>query len=303
VSGEFISKNPLLYIWEKFLFQAQPVFSSMFFLWSLVGFGAIIIFLKRWKDQNTIFFLLFFIFSLLSIVPGLYFRPHYFLLVLPAAALLAGVSINVIHDILNRIQFHTIRLSILIFIVTFSLGFSVYQQRAFLFHMTPSQISRSLYGVNAFPESMKIAEFIKNNTDKNDRIAILGSEPQIFFYSQRRSATSHIYVYPLTKNNQIALEMQKEMIEEIENTQPEFLVIVNNYLSWLPDPDAPKLILEWLNTYKDTYYHLVGLVELYEKESRYIWPPNIKWPPPRSQDWIALFQRNDKTNRVSDAIK
>ena len=97
--------------------------------------------------------------------------------------------------------------------------------------------------------------------------------------------------------------MQKEMIEEIEKTQPEFLIIVNNYLSWLPDLDAPKLILTWLNTYKDTYYHLVGLVELYEKESRYLWPPNIKWPPPPSQNWIALFKRNDETTPASEVIE
>jgi len=47
---------------------------------------------------------------------------------------------------------------------------------------------------------------------------VLGSEPQIYFYSGRRSATGYLYMYSLTEEQKYALRMQKEMIGEIEKT-------------------------------------------------------------------------------------
>jgi hypothetical protein len=35
--------------------------------------------------------------------------------------------------------------------------------------------------VNPFPESIEIGEYIKNHSTKDDKIAELGSEPQLFF--------------------------------------------------------------------------------------------------------------------------
>ena len=73
-----------------------------------------------------------------------------------------------------------------------------------------------MYGLNPFPESIAIAEYIKAHSKEQDKIAVLGSEPQIYFYSNRHSATGYIYVYGLMEDQKYALKMQKEMAEEIE---------------------------------------------------------------------------------------
>ena len=63
------------------------------------------------------------------------------------------------------------------------------------------RFARTTYSLNPFPESLEIAKIIKASTSSRDRIAVLGSEPQIFFYSNRRSATGHIYTYALMEDH------------------------------------------------------------------------------------------------------
>jgi hypothetical protein len=41
-----------------------------------------------------------------------------------------------------------------------------------------------------------VASYLKEHTEPEDHLAILGSEPQIYFYSGRKSATGYIYTYP-----------------------------------------------------------------------------------------------------------
>ena len=86
--------------------------------------------------------------------------------------------------------------------------------------------SRLTYGTNPFPESLKIAQYLKEHTSSEDSIAVLGSEPQIYFYAHRHTATGYIYMYPLMEPQPYALRMQEEMIREIEASRPAYLVFV-----------------------------------------------------------------------------
>ena len=66
------------------------------------------------------------------------------------------------------------------------------------------------------PDAMTIADYIKTNAPKGAEVAVLGSEPEIYFYSWRHSATGYIYMYPMMEQHAFALKMQEEMIGEIE---------------------------------------------------------------------------------------
>src|SRR5207244_13627500 len=65
----------------------------------------------------------------------------------------------------------------------------------YFFTLPPGRVSRATYGSNPFPEAIVIASRIAADTRPEDRVAVLGSEPEIFFYSHRRSATGHVYMY------------------------------------------------------------------------------------------------------------
>ena len=66
----------------------------------------------------------------------------------------------------------------------------VVDQREFFFDLDPVAACRATYGGNPFPEAIKIADDIQHHTSPDEhRIAVLGSEPEIYFYSHRRSVS------------------------------------------------------------------------------------------------------------------
>ncbi len=129
--------------------------------------------------------------------------------------------------------------------------------------MTLDQISRKAYGINPFIEVQRVAEYLRENSESDDRIAVFGSEPQIYFHSQRRSATGYIYMYPMMEEQRFVLRMQHEMISEIESVKPEYFVCVNIPTSWLITSSSPTKLLDWYGygRYSRQYYEIVGLVE------------------------------------------
>ena len=157
------------------------------------------------------------------------------------------------------------------------LFYTLYQQKDYLLAKDPITVSRMTYGLHPFPESLKIAEYVKANSSSDDTIAILGSEPQIFFYTNRRSATSYIYMYPLMEPQPYALQMQEEMIQQIETAKPKFLIFVNVFTSWLTQPTSEKMIFDWFQKYQEKYYRLIGVIDI--------------GYTPRSEYWLAVFKR------------
>jgi hypothetical protein len=111
-----------------------------------------------------------------------------------------------------------------------------------------------------FPESRIIAEYISNHSSSADTIAVIGSEPQIYFYANRKSATGYIYVYGLMEPHVYASKMQKEMIREIETAKPRYMVVVNANSSWLVNSNSDLHILDWTKKYLEEHYLLRGVI-------------------------------------------
>ena len=82
-------------------------------------------------------------------------------------------------------------------------------QGVFFFSSDPRSACRRVYLSNPFVECPIIAEYLKKNTEADDTIAVLGSEPEIFFDAQRRSATGYIYTYGLVEVQPLALQDAK----------------------------------------------------------------------------------------------
>lgn len=286
----YTSQVPIEQAWSILKNRAVYIGGSAPLIWALVVVGLTAFLWDERARRRSIFIALFALFSLVAICPGFYFRPHYFVLILPAAALLAGIAISAMANVLLNARPRIVQYGLPIMLAVICLAVSIYQQRHFLFQMTPLQACRATYGSNPFPESLEIARYIRSSTEKDDRIAVIGSEPQIYFYSDRRSASGYIYMYPLMENHDFALQMQKEMIQEIESVQPKFLVFINNTTSWLKRPDSHTLVFEWFQRYHKKHYTLVGLVDSFKGKTSYRWAPDVKWPRSSSY-WVAVLKR------------
>jgi 4-amino-4-deoxy-L-arabinose transferase-like glycosyltransferase len=261
------------------LFVAAPS------LWVLAAAGLFGLWWDRDARRHAPFALGLLLFSFLAVAPGLYFRPHYFVLALPAVALLAGIGASTAMMLpLKRL------VTVLLLLVI--VGHPLYLQRDFLFLWSPYTVARNTYGRNPFPESLPLAEYIKKNSSKEARIAVIGSEPQIYFYAGRRSATGYIYTYALMEAHPYASRMQREMIEEIEAARPEFLVFVSVRTSWLMRRSSDRTILSWFDSYWRKHYRPVWIAEIHPpRDTEYRWGEEVAAYSPRSEHWVAVFAR------------
>ena len=268
------------------------IVSPSVLIWLFAFAGLLSVIWNREIRKHGVFIVAFSICSFLAVCPGLYFRPHYFVLFLPALSILAGTGIIAIRELFaHRIKsaVKTDLISILVILVVWLQCF--YSHRYYFTESDPELISRYNFGFVPFPESLKIANFIKANSNKDDKIAVFGSEPQIYFYAHRRSATSFIYTYPLMEIQPFALEMQKEMIKQIEDNKPKFMIVVKIPNSWLPLPESEKLIFDWVIEYLPAHYRQVGLVEMASEESGTVYRWDAFAKPSKPEGWIMIFER------------
>jgi len=290
-ASEYVSSIPFSVGIKSLIARIESVtaFSRMIWISGLAGLLCLM-FGHRYKCCRW-FTLGFVLFSFFSICPGLYFRPHYFVLLLPAAALLTGIAAGAIFGFLNDKCLTITARIILVISTVVVLGGSVYNQREYLFKLNPTQISRRIYKQNPFPESLEIAKYIKEHTDEDARIVVMGSEPQIYFYSNRKSATGYIYAYALMEAQPYALTMQEEMISEIESVNPEFIIFVNILTSWWRQPYSNETIFKWFDDYIKQY-KCIGVIDILGPDrTSYVWNEQAKNYSPLSNYWLKVYRK------------
>lgn len=277
----------------RFADRFAVVFESAPLIWAMATLGLSALFWSERMSRRRVFVLSITSFSVLSVLPGFYFRPHYFLLMLPACAMLFGIGASAVWDgMRDRLGGTVAGRSVASALVALILASGVYAERAMYFEMTPLEQSRSVFGINPFPESLLAAELIAERTAPEDRVAILGSEPQIAFYADRRKASGYLYVYALMESHPWATQMHEEMIREIESSQPRMLVFVNEPASWLRRPESETRLLEWLNGYIREF-RLSTRIEISQDGTRILDAEELARDASCAGSCIDLFERVD----------
>jgi hypothetical protein len=83
------------------------------------------------------------------------------------------------------------------------------------------------YALERYPQfvaAVQTAQYLKEHTEPNERILIVGSEPEIFFYADRRSCTRMIITYPLTGPYPYSQRLQQEYMDDLEQCRPRYIV-------------------------------------------------------------------------------
>ena len=257
-------------------------------LWILAGIGLLLCTLTRRMRSNASLLIGLLVFSALAVCQGFYFRPHYFVLILPVVSLLAGLAVIKAQDLLKS-QVSAVRLiPFLIFAAALSLP--IFRETNFLFRLQVNSASHLIYGQSPFLESIRIGEYIREHSDPRDTIAVLGSEPQIYFYAHRHSATGYIYTYGLLEPQKYAHRMQLEMIHEIEIARPTYLVMVVIDDSWTLWRQSDRYIFNWADEYSAQNYAPVGFVNIMPAETDYFFG-NVPASVEHLKDYILIYKR------------
>lgn len=228
--------------------------------------------------------------SFLAVAPGFYFREHYFIMMIPATALLVAAAVTAPVQLSpSQPKWLTKGGGLILFLLASS--WTLVTESAPIFRLTAPQVSKSIYHPNPFQDSLEIAAYIKNHTAPNDRIVVIGSEPQIYFYADRRSSVSHIYMYGLMEHHSYALRMQQELVQQLLSDEPSYLVLVDIGLSWLPRPDSELFLFNWLADYLPKRYELVGMVDIVSRElSISKWDQAVIGYEPISDNTVYIYR-------------
>ena len=291
-AAAYVSEVPASRALDELTMSLRVVTRSTAPLWYAAIAGAIALFAMRWRRDTRRSLVALLAAAALSIAPGFYFREHYFILLLPVLALLIGVVAVSLDRILSGFVGATTARVVVLGAFAALAGLYVQGESAYLFRMSDAELVRTRYGTNPFLESPEIGRYLNAHTTPADRIVVLGSEPQILFYADRRSATGYVYMYGLMEAQPYAARMQDEMIREVEAAKPAYLVFVGSAMSWLAGPDSGTRILSWANAYAAKCYDRVGVADVFPDLV-----PTIRWDAdstayqPRSSSSVLTFRR------------
>ena len=147
----------------------------------------------------------------------------------------------------------------------------IWENRGIWFELPLAQATKAIYLAEGFVECEEIGNYIQAHSSPEDRVAVIGSEPEIDFYAQRHSVSGYIYMYDLARDQPYAPAMRREFMDDVERLKPRFLVVVNVGTSWMPWPKGAEPFIQWINDYPNQFYDLVGLAEVDGNSSADSW--------------------------------
>ncbi|HEX4997242.1 MAG TPA: glycosyltransferase family 39 protein [Terriglobia bacterium] len=299
-ASQYVSQVSLGEAWQLFWDTLGRITEATAPIWLLGLAGAILLWIAPWSWEVRGLLTAFFVVSAAAVCPGFFFRQHYFILLLPALSVFCGVAALSIERLIGARISADLGRAVAVGLVLMTIGVCAYREWDYFFAVPMRQLSREIYGDNPFVEAPEIAKYIQAHTTPDDRIAVLGSEPEIYFYAKRKSATGYIYMYPLMERQKYSGQMQDEMISEITAAHPKYIVYVNVATSWLAR-NSKERILTWSRAYLDACYQIVGVGDIVSAdETHWAWDDQVRGFQPRSGAVIfTLVRKSDVPCAVS----
>jgi hypothetical protein len=292
---------------EKFFgYTKDAIFNFNKFFWIYPLLSLFIFFIKgiSWRIKFLIITLA--ILSFFTIVPGFYFYGHYWIQLIPGLSILAAATTYGINHIITAIfKLNSPFLKyIYIGIFTISIYSHVSKFKQYYFNPNYDIILRNTYGNNPFPETMEVAKYMNAFLQPDDKIALLGSEPQFFIYTNRNALSKHIFFYSLVTDMPQHKEWQREFSKDVELAKPKYLIYYNIPISLLVQPNTDRYIFDWANKYVTENYNIIGLVDMIPgQRANYVWREQLNNYKPQAQEQIFIYERKQVIASDSLSVK
>lgn len=272
-------------------FQSIWYFSSL--IWMISGVGLITLCLRKYDKQPGILIVCLLIAGIIALSAGFHFSPHYFVFVLPAVALLFGIGIRYTFRVFSSASLPLARYFPPIFVVTITMLGTIAAHWDVLYQFSPMEVTQTVYPLYPFPYSQRIAGIIGEKTSREDKIAIIGNEPQFLFYSHRKSATSFIYIYALGEDQPFAEQFRLEMVHQVEAASPKLLVYTNIQPEWYKKPKGWEELDKWFFSFAKLHYVPCARFEYNNiKDTLLITDTNSILKKPTHVFWITMYKKN-----------
>jgi Dolichyl-phosphate-mannose-protein mannosyltransferase len=229
------------------------VFKNFEIVWGAAVLGLFALWFSKLRLSDRLASLLFFLLACGSVFLGLAFYPHYFVMALPAVALLSALLLDFLHSKIGAGAYWAGLLLLLLL--------PVFQLRGYYFSPDYNLIQRKMYGVNVFSELRRIGEELGRRSGKDQKIAVMGSEPEVLVYADRASATGHLFMYPIIKNNPKVEPFRVQYTDDLEKNRPEYIVFNSLTTSWNRSY-AESAFFGQIQRFVEANYEVVGKAEV-----------------------------------------
>ena len=281
---------------EYLNYSFTSIYKDYKFFWIISFFGTATVFLTNLSFWKKMLIAGVNIAGFLTIVPGYHYYGHYFLQWIPAVSLCAAIFIFSVQDILKnkfKLKYGTTVLPLIFIILPVITNLSA--KSKYYFNPNQTQILREVYGINPFPESMVIADKLNTLMKPEDKLAVFGTEIQMYVYTNKKSpsrfaGSGALLEFPVAQSE----DWQKEFIGDVEKAAPKYLVFFSHPISWMASSKSKNLIFPWFDKFSAANYRLIGYADMLGNTTNYVWEPELDMAknPPTSKYKIFVFERN-----------
>ena len=280
----------------------KMVFDSIYrdykFFWAISFMSVVVVFFTKialWKKFMVGGLM---IFGFLTVVPGYHYYGHYFLQWIPAVSICAAMFIFSTQQILQtKFSIKKGGTFIALGLIVLPMFSNLNKLSRYYFKPNHTQVLKAVYGINPFPESRVIADKLNTIMKEGDKLAMFGTEVQMYVYTNKKSPSRFVGSGALLEFDiPQAKAWQKEFIADIEKASPEYLVFFAHPISWLANPKIENLIFPWFDKFSAEKYNLIGFADMYDNNTNYVWFQDIDLVknPPKSQYKIFVFEKKNK---------
>lgn len=227
-----------------FEFNISLLTKNFVWYWFLGGLGFLMLLTSALTGRSRLLLLGLLLCAVAAVTPGWRFYGHYWLQFLPVLALfMAALFYHFERGLARAIPKLNLRPAMAV-LLSVALLVPVLQYAPTLFKGDVQRLIRSMFPGNPYAEDQVLAGVIAAKLQPEDRIAVLGSEPQYYIYLNREAPSKHFYMAFSMRPIPESEAWQQETLDSILSQKPRFIVFNFVEYSWMPKKDSKMLLYE-----------------------------------------------------------
>lgn len=180
---------------------------------------------QSWRSSGWFLMAIWPLFSLLGVVAGGRFFPHYYIQMIPPLAILGGAGLMVLIRKVRaegiRLFGHPVGLAIILVFIWAILLFVKTDAPYYLIYNGP-QISLHQYQTPVFSVTRFVGKYLRNRTQPEDLIYVWAVNPEINFYALRKTPSPFL-VYS-TSFARLPWDTHAEVMQSLHRAPPRYIV-------------------------------------------------------------------------------
>lgn len=262
-------------------------------LWLLAALGLVALWRSAWGFSRKIFATFYPLLTFGAVLMGAAYYPHYWVLMLPGVALLAGLMAR---HLSHKPLIVKVMSGLLLLVMLWAFG----SNAAYYLSDDHTRVLRRAYTANPFPECAAIGAELKKRSVSGDEMLVFGAEPELLVSSGLPSVTGHIFPYHLLDGQPYNTEFQHELLKSVYDREPRFVAVFTGGTSWLfRDVAAGNHWIDRLSApvFDNPKYRRICIVDIFNNKTVMKWDGELVGFKPSSKAQIWVYEHNGRRTR------